>query len=165
MSRHRQARVVAIAAVLAVAVCVGSACGIRNLPKVGDTSQRPPGRSGSTFSRGSGADRTERPARIVITPAEIDFGETRVGNETRKTITLTNGLDYAITVMQMTFDRACFLRSPSSSLPMTIQAQNDATLELTFRPLARGVCEGRLLIEVDSAVGRVRMASIRGLGI
>lgn len=152
-------------AVACVVLCGTPACMFSgNGRRIVDSRLKTDG-AGTTVRSGKPADRVERLAQITITPEAVDFGELLVGSEARRAVVLANTTGFSVTVVQVTFDRACFLRTPGFSLPLTIPPQGEAALDVTFRPLARGECAGRLLIEVDSAAGRIRIATIRGMGV
>ncbi len=161
----RIVRNLSVAVVACVVLCATPACMFSSSGRRIVDSRLKTGGAATTVRSGSPADSVERLAQIVITPAEVDFGETPLGGESRKVLTLSNATGYWVTVVQVTFDRACFLRSPGFSLPLTIPPQAEAALDVTFRPLARGECAGRLLVEVDSAAGRIRIVAVRGVGV
>lgn len=107
----------------------------------------------------------ERPALLSIVPTDLDFGEAVVGGESERMLVLSNTTGFSMQVLQATFNRACFSISRGFVLPLTVQAQAEVPLHITFRPNAIGECVGELLLEVDSAGGRIRKATMRGRGI
>jgi hypothetical protein len=115
-------------------------------------SQRPPASTAQTGSE----------SHLAATPQAIAFGRTPVGSKAQQTVVFSNPAAFPVTVVRITVD-GCGFTIPAGD-GFIIAPHGEVAVTVTFQPADRGECSGFMLLEIDSAAGRLTRVPIHGRG-
>jgi ASPM-SPD-2-Hydin domain-containing protein len=102
---------------------------------------------------------------LQATPSVVDFGRVPVASERQKALTVFNPSGFAVTVIRVTVQGCGFALSGQAGDRATIPAQGQLALTVAFQPATRRACSGFLLLEIDSAGGRLTRVPLTGRGV
>jgi len=100
---------------------------------------------------------------VVMSPSVIDFEGVPMGSSATETLTLTNSNSTEAMVTTASIDSERFVVADSVALPITLDAEDSATIEVTYTPSRMDVQDGILSIGVAGQVGYAEIGLL-GLG-
>jgi hypothetical protein len=99
---------------------------------------------------------------LSSSPASLGFGSVNVGSVGKQTVTLTNSGLAAVNVTSATFSNSDF-SAPGLTLPMSVAAGQNATVQVQFAPTGAGSISGNVQITSDASDPTVTV-SLSGTG-
>ena len=91
-------------------------------------------------------------ADLTLSPTSISFGQVMVGSKATKSLTLTSSGNAPLAISAITVSGAQFSNG-ATSLPVTLQPNQQLTLTVTYEPTAQGADSGTLTVESNDTSG------------
>ncbi len=91
-------------------------------------------------------------AGLTLSPTSISFGQVMVGSKSTKSLTLTSSGNAPLTISAITVSGAQF-SDGTTSLPVTLQPNQQLTLTVTYEPTAEGSDSGTLTVASNDSSG------------
>ena len=114
--------------------------------------------------RSDPVSKSTSPSSLRATPSQVDFGTIQVASDNQRRVKIFNPHHFAVTVVHVSVQGCGFELLAGGDERYEVAARSELILAVAFRPVEQRTCSGALLLEVDSAVGRLTRVPLRGTG-
>ncbi len=101
---------------------------------------------------------------LTLSPSTVAFGSVSMGSPATSQVKLTNSTSSAVVVSALTVSGGTFTVDGLGTLPATVAANSNATLNVHFSPTAAGSASGQLVIANNSLVSPSLTVTLTGSG-
>ena len=102
---------------------------------------------------------------FTASPATIAFGSVAVGSPATNTVSLVNSSSDPVVISQLSLSNSSFSVDGAGTLPFTLAAKSNATLNVHFGPSTAGAASGQLVITSNSLSSPSTTVQLSGTGV
>ena len=153
----------------AIVVSVAALPACATLDKI-DKVSNPPGSEAGRLTeqlkkRSEPVSKGRSSSLLRAAPPVVDFGNIQVASDNQQQVKIFNPHEFAVTVVHVTVEGCGFALLTGGDERQEVASRSELILGVVFRPMERRACSGALLLEVDSAAGRLTRVPLLGTGI
>jgi hypothetical protein len=104
-------------------------------------------------------------SRLRAIPAAVDFGQVQVASDNQRQLAISNPSEFEVTIIHATIQGCGFALLAGGDQRQVVAAKSQLVFAVAFRPMDRRTCSGTLILEIDSAGGRLTRVPLTGTGI